>query len=320
MSTKILHWLTYQMFPESEPGVFVESIPSSKDTADGVLTGLVKSGWTGCYYGKGKTKHRNIHPNISDLDKLQSLLIGLGYDSFINCAVVKLPTRDDILKNTFFEVFRFGVIMCRHDWNDSLRYLFAKMLNHLKYGCYHRAVSAKHQLPLDIYVARIRKPPYFYRQLIPDLPLPIPGRFLLHRVLKSGTGSMAVLLLKREDNNHKLVLKKCLTDALYQAEKSALLLTSSWRHSPSLIYYDDLRKYLVTEWCGRDLRHAKAQSQDRLRPVIKNLATRLQKNFGIYHNDIRWKNIVRKRGRVVLVDWGFASTDNRERDPQQILT
>jgi hypothetical protein len=319
MSTKITNWLTTKMFPDSAPGIFVESISSKGSVAEGILFPLERRGWSGCYYCKNKNTDRRVYPYITNLDQLQALLLRLKYDSFINCVVIKQPTQKDLTQSTFFEVFRCGVIICRHDWNHTLRQLLGYTLNNLKYGCYHWATSPKKQHPIDIYVAKIRKPPYFYRQVIPDLNLPLPGRYLLHRVLKSGTGSMSVLLLKREGFHQKLVLKKCLTPELYRAEKTALLTTQDWKHSPDLVYYDDHRNYLVTDWCGRDLRDAKESLQHKLKRIIQNITNRLHQKYAIYHNDVRWKNIVRDNGKLVLVDWGFSSPENRERDPQGIL-
>jgi len=130
---------------------------------------------------------------------------------------------------------------------------------------------------------------------------------------------MSVLLLKREGSHQKLVLKKCLTPELYRAEKKTLTITRDWKHSPSLVYSDDTRYYLVTDWCGHDLRNAKESVQNILKGVIQNITNRLYQKYGLYHNDIRWKNIVRTKGQLVLVDWGFSATDNREHDPQNIL-
>ncbi len=320
MSAKILQCLTQQMFPDSSPGIYVESIPSSQGITEGVLTSLPKLGWQGHYYSKGKNTSGGVYSHIDTLDRLDELLTDLNLDTFIHCLVLKLPELPEHSIQGFFKKWRFGIIICRHNWEERARYQFGYQLYQWKYGCYHRAVSPKHHLALDIYVARIRLPPHFYGQPFPKIPLPLPGRYVLHRVLKSGTGSTAVLLLKRRGYHHRVVFKKCLTPELYQAEKNALILTRHWNHSPNLVYFDDQNYYLVTDWCGCDLRDAKDQLQQKIKPIVQNIVRQLHDRYGIYHNDVRWKNIVRRKGRVVLVDWGFSATEDRERDPQGILS
>ena len=51
-------------------------------------------------------------------------------------------------------------------------------------------------------------------------------------------------------------------------KKNALILTRHWNHSPNLVYSDDQNYYLVTDWCGRDLRHAKDQLQQKIKNEV----------------------------------------------------
>jgi thiamine kinase-like enzyme len=45
----------------------------------------------------------------------------------------------------------------------------------------------------------------------------------------------------------------------------------------------------------------------------------LKDTFGIFHNDIRWKNIVKRGKKLTLIDWGMSSKVDREKNPQEIL-
>jgi hypothetical protein len=45
-----------------------------------------------------------------------------------------------------------------------------------------------------------------------------------------------------------------------------------------------------------------------------------EKTLGLFHNDIRWKNIVENDDkRLFLIDFEVVSKDNKERDPEWIL-
>jgi thiamine kinase-like enzyme len=44
------------------------------------------------------------------------------------------------------------------------------------------------------------------------------------------------------------------------------------------------------------------------------------KQHNLYHNDIRWKNVVENDdGRLFLIDFEVVSSENKERDPEWIL-
>jgi thiamine kinase-like enzyme len=56
---------------------------------------------------------------------------------------------------------------------------------------------------------------------------------------------------------------------------------------------------------------------------IKRMNDALIKDYGIYHNDIRWKNVVESEsGKLFLIDfesWTSLEKGPRERDPEKIL-
>jgi thiamine kinase-like enzyme len=89
---------------------------------------------------------------------------------------------------------------------------------------------------------------------------------------------------------------------------------------PSLIRTVDSEKTIYVQYCGQSL-NIKYQPKDRykFKPQIRLMTEELKK-FNLYHNDIRWKNIVENDvGKLFLIDFEVISTENKERDPEWIL-
>jgi thiamine kinase-like enzyme len=89
---------------------------------------------------------------------------------------------------------------------------------------------------------------------------------------------------------------------------------------PKLFKFEDETKTIWTEYCGISL-NLKYPPKERYRfkPEIRKIAWQLEA-LGLYHNDIRWKNIVESdSGSLFLIDFECVSEDNRERDPEYIL-
>ena len=95
--------------------------------------------------------------------------------------------------------------------------------------------------------------------------------------------------------------------------------TSDWLHSPNLVDFNSRDKIIITNWCGKDLKLVKPDYRNNLLPRIQKLCDNIYDKYGIYHNDIRWKNITVKNGNIILIDWGMSGELNRERDPEKIL-
>lgn len=89
---------------------------------------------------------------------------------------------------------------------------------------------------------------------------------------------------------------------------------------PKLFKFDDQSKSIWTEYCGISL-NLKYVPKDRykFKPQIRLMVSELEL-LSLYHNDIRWKNVVESdSGELFLIDFESISTDNRERDPEYIL-
>ena len=105
----------------------------------------------------------------------------------------------------------------------------------------------------------------------------------------------------------------------YQTEKQTLKLLKNWPYSPILIQCDDTHNWLMTTYCGKEMRTAKNSKKKWAKPRIQAIAKELQQLYGIYHNDIRWKNIVKEGKHLTLIDWGMSSHNNTDKNPQHIL-
>ncbi len=89
---------------------------------------------------------------------------------------------------------------------------------------------------------------------------------------------------------------------------------------PRLFKWDDAGKIIWTEYCGISL-NLKYQPKDRykFKSRIRSICDDLMAH-DLYHNDIRWKNIVENsEGRLFLIDFEVISNENKERDPEWIL-
>ncbi len=89
---------------------------------------------------------------------------------------------------------------------------------------------------------------------------------------------------------------------------------------PKIFKFDDESKTIWTEYCGISLNLKYPPKQRyKFKPQIRLIVSKLEE-IGLYHNDIRWKNVVESEsGYLFLIDFESISTDNRERDPEYIL-
>ena len=118
------------------------------------------------------------------------------------------------------------------------------------------------------------------------------------------------------------VKKVCQTFNKYKKERDFYLFTAPLLDFvPKLHKFDDESRTIWTQYCGQSL-NLKYIPKDRykfkpkIREMIKFLAA-----LNLYHNDIRWKNIVESdSGELFLIDFEVISNENKERDPENIIT
>lgn len=138
--------------------------------------------------------------------------------------------------------------------------------------------------------------------------------------LKSGLGSTKIELI--ELNGSLTVLKhfKSLNKLKRELELYEILQSESF--VPNVTYSDFSKKILAIDYCGESL-DIKFKPKDRyvFKDDIRALTVYLKNKHSIYHNDIRWKNIcINSNNNLFLIDWERWSYENKERDPEHILT
>jgi len=138
---------------------------------------------------------------------------------------------------------------------------------------------------------------------------------------KKGVATISVEKVWDEEKNQHLVKKQFQTKNKYERERDFYInFGNILSYIPRLFRWDDITKTIWTEYCGISL-NLKYEPKDRykFKPKIRAICDDL-KSWNLYHNDIRWKNIVEQDdGRLFLIDFEVISKQNKERDPEYIL-
>jgi thiamine kinase-like enzyme len=134
-------------------------------------------------------------------------------------------------------------------------------------------------------------------------------------LFKKGVSTISV---QKEGNFVKKIFK---TQNKYKRERDFYLFTGClFDFVPKIHKFEDETKTIWTEYCGQSL-NLKYIPKDRykFKPRIKKIVEFLAE-LNLYHNDIRWKNIVESEsGNLFLIDFESLSNVNKERDPEKIL-
>lgn len=134
-------------------------------------------------------------------------------------------------------------------------------------------------------------------------------------LFKKGVSTISV---QKEGNFVKKIFK---TQNKYKRERDFYLFTGClFDFVPKIHKFEDETKTIWTEYCGQSL-NLKYIPKDRykFKPKIKKIVEFLAE-LNLYHNDIRWKNIVESdSGNLFLIDFESLSNVNKERDPEKIL-
>ena len=124
-----------------------------------------------------------------------------------------------------------------------------------------------------------------------------------------------------DQSQRHLVKKQFQTKNKYERERDFYInFGNILSYIPRLFRQNDVEKTIWVEYCGISLNlkyppKERYKFKSRIRFICDDLMT-----HGLYHNDIRWKNIVESNdGRLFLIDFEVISNDNKERDPEWIL-
>ena len=214
------------------------------------------------------------------------------------------------LLNLDYNKYHFGLVILKKTTNkDKIGKLFSirRKLEAFNYKLY---TSDKQYY---VFYMTISYPPYYLGDIY-NKTYKIINSFI------SGCGSDGVFLTKHIYNKKKYVMKVCKDIKSYNREYIALNITKNWDYSPKLIYYNNNKLILIIEYCGSDLKTKSTLQKNKYKNKINFLIKDLTKNYGLFHNDIRWKNItLSSKGQLTIIDWGMASKQNNEKNLDKII-
>lgn len=127
-----------------------------------------------------------------------------------------------------------------------------------------------------------------------------------------------------EINNELLVYKYLKTVNKFKREVGAYAILFDCDFTAQVVKTVPEEKLIITKYVGESL-NIKYEPKDRykFKPEIKRMNDLLAHEYGIHHNDIRWKNVVESdSGKLFLIDfesWTNLEKGPRERDPEKIL-
>jgi predicted Ser/Thr protein kinase len=132
---------------------------------------------------------------------------------------------------------------------------------------------------------------------------------------KHGVSTTGVFL--SEYAGSPAIYKYYKTVSKVEREYSAYSLLVGCNFVPQVLYFNKDEKCMIFRYMGKSL-DIKYKPKDRLiyKQQIQELNERLISEYGIYHNDIRWKNIVEHdNGKLYIID--FEKWTDYERDPRE---
>ena len=142
--------------------------------------------------------------------------------------------------------------------------------------------------------------------------------------------------------NNELIILKYFKGKNYFNEKKIYLILKDEIFLPKLKYFDDNRKILGFQYCGKCLLHynnftvtnkkfmkeagylrlqeknitfdnslqhkSEINFELNILPQLKKICTILKNKYNLYHNDILLKNICIDKQKILLIDWENASS------------
>jgi tRNA A-37 threonylcarbamoyl transferase component Bud32 len=116
--------------------------------------------------------------------------------------------------------------------------------------------------------------------------------------------SKAVHLLA-DRNGKKIVRKEFLSKEVFQREVDALTILQKYNFVPRLIHIDQENKTIYMSYCGKCLNRSKFfDNGEKINKMIKRI-----NSTGLYHNDLKPRNVCSLKGNLYIIDFSLATKD-----------
>ena len=116
-------------------------------------------------------------------------------------------------------------------------------------------------------------------------------------------------------NNESIILKIASKESMYKHEKQIYILLKNEDFIPTLKYFDDKHFILGITWVGQSLNRMRRKIPIRYNRLYENfnkqlkiIIDKLYNIYGLYHNDLRYKNICIENKKVKLIDFDDTNT------------
>jgi predicted Ser/Thr protein kinase len=298
-------------FPNLTDGTVLEIIVHNRAP---ISLPTLREKWKGLYVSK-----KPLAINLHSVKQLNGVVPSLKHilrlwskhfcENFIHVCIFQHTDFLTGIEKILLTKIRFGCVII---WYDKVKIGKKRSLFRHVFVSHKYKIVITDNPKMDVFVSSVGTPPFYQGQIVFQ-------KYQIKDVFKAGCGSTGVYLLKDRTTKLLYVLKMVTSHQEYQNEKQILKLLQHWPYSPKLVQYDDTHNWLMTTYCGKEMRTAKNSKKKWAKPRIQAIAKELQQLFGIYHNDIRWKNIVKEGRHLTLIDWGMSSHNNTDKNPQHIL-
>ena len=333
----IKQWIIHNVFKQYNNGSYIDIVNNHMGPPSIRYKSFIKRGWN-CYLNliphinNPNPLSRKTYPtsltllnyNLISGAILEQMLSRICSSSinrlyyFTHCLVGHTSSVYYLLEQINLHKYRFGVIIMKVSQVKDIkkdRYRIRTLLGKHYYHFYGNIDS------YDCYVCNIGYPPYYLGQTILD-------KYVITGNFKSGCGSSGVYMARdindtdptdMDYNATRFVVKRSNSKKTFIRELNALIRTTNWIHSPTIIDYNAMERIIITNWCGKDLKLLDSTSKNTYSHKIQLLIDELYNKYQLYHNDVRWKNITIIGSNLILIDWGMTDIINKERDPETIL-
>lgn len=313
----IARWILHEVFPNLGPGTYLEISKTNDHHQTIHYQRFLQKNWK-IYLNylvpnsKPLASHiPNVtitHHQVKNPDKFKKLISQMASSNLVHCFVAHTSKIYPLFQGLDLHKYRFGAIILKYpsDQNLRLEACQARFKLEQNYYQYYGEMDGYH-----CFRCSIGAPPYYLGQKVLNY-------YRITGNLKSGCGSSGVYIV-RDPKNQKLVLKRTNNLTSFKNEVGALKITKTCRYTPKLIDYNAKTRLILTTWLGKDLLTHSETVQQNSKAEINRIHQLIVKQYKIYHNDIRWKNITFHQGQLYFIDWGMSSSLNTEKNHDKIL-